>query len=137
MNKIKFINVILPIILLMILLFTNIGDNFVYIISLTMVIGWFLPYVSLILTGISMFNNSHKKLALFLNITSILLSLIIIFLIVKIFEKSFTIALIEYIIITILSTINTIIIYKDITSIIRKESKEINKIKKENNGIIK
>jgi len=138
MNKLlKILNILIPLVFLIILPFTNIGANFVYIMSLTMIIGWIFPYISLLLTGVSLLSNTHKKKALTLNIINILLTLIIIFLIIKIYENTFIIILIEYIIITIISIINSIYLYKDLTKELKKETKEINKLKKENNGIIK
>ena len=138
MNKLlKILNILIPLVFLIILPFTNIGANFVYIMSLTMIIGWIFPYISLLLTGVSLLSNNHKKKALTLNIINILLTLIIIFLIIKIYENTFIIILIEYIIITIISIINSIYLYKDLTKELKKETKEINKLKKENNGIIK
>jgi len=135
--NIKLLNIVIPLIMLVILLCTNIGDNFIYIMTLTLIIGWLIPYLTLLLTGVCMYLETHTKLSLIINILNILTTLFIIILLIKIFEKSFIIILIEYIIIFILSIINIIILYKNINKGIKEYSKEIKKIKKENNGIIK
>ena len=135
--NIKLLNIVIPLIMLVILLCTNIGDNFIYIMTLTLIIGWLIPYLTLLLTGVCMYLETHTKLSLIINILNILTTLFIIILLIKIFEKSFIIILIEYIIIFILSIINVIILYKNINKGIKEYSKEIKKLKKENNGIIK
>lgn len=130
-------NIILPLILFAVLLFTNLSEKFMSIISITIIIGWALPYFVLILTGLSIYNKSHKKLGLTLNILNIILLTFLIILISSIIEKQLIIILIEYILMLIVSIINTIIF----TIYLRKhrdpEIDKIIKTKKENNGIIK
>jgi hypothetical protein len=46
-------NIILPLVLFAVLLFTNLSEKFMSIISITIIIGWALPYFVLILTGLS------------------------------------------------------------------------------------
>ena len=107
------------------------------IISLTLIIGWALPYFVLIITGLSIYNKSHKKLGLTINILNIILLTFLIILISSIIEKKLIIILIEYILILIISLINSITF---ITYLRKNRDPEIDKIiktKKENNGIIK
>lgn len=130
-------NIILPLILFAILLFAELSEKFMSIISLTLIIGWALPYFVLIITGLSIYNKSHKKLGLTLNILNIILLIFLIILISSIIEKKLVLILVEYILMLIISLINSItfIIY-----LRKNRDPEIDKIiktKKENNGIIK
>ena len=80
MNKLKkilpVINLILPIILLLLILFLdNAGERVFYVIYMTGIIGWVLPLFTIFVTGIVQLRKVHYKLALILNIISILLSL--------------------------------------------------------------
>ena len=130
-------NIILPLILFAILLFAKLSEKFMSIISLTLIIGWALPYFVLIITGLSIYNKSHKKLGLTLNILNIILLIFLIILISSIIEKKLVLILVEYILMLIISLINSItfIIY-----LRKNRDPEIDKIiktKKENNGIIK
>ena len=130
-------NIILHLILFAILLFAELSEKFMSIISLTLIIGWALPYFVLIITGLSIYNKSHKKLGLTLNILNIILLIFLIILISSIIEKKLVLILVEYILMLIISLINSItfIIY-----LRKNRDPEIDKIiktKKENNGIIK
>ena len=130
-------NIILPLILFAILLFAELSEKLMSIIALTLIIGWALPYFVLIITGLSIYNKSHKKLGLTLNILNIILLIFLIILISSIIEKKLVLILVEYILMLIISLINSItfIIY-----LRKNRDPEIDKIiktKKENNGIIK
>ena len=130
-------NIILPLILFAILLFAELSEKFMSIISLTLIIGWALPYFVLIITGLSIYNKSHKKLGLTLNILNIILLIFLIILISSIIEKKLVLILVEYILMLIISLINSItfIIY-----LRKNRDPEIDKIiktKKDYNGIIK
>ena len=107
------------------------------IISLTLIIGWALPYFVLIITGLSIYNKSHKKLGLTLNILNIILLIFLIILIASIIEKDLIIIFIEYILMLIVSIINTIIFTINLRKNRDPEIDKIIKTKKENNGIIK
>lgn len=131
------LNIISPIILFIVLLFADISENFINIMTLTLVIGWILPFISLLLTGICIINKSHKKLCLTINIINILLILILLFLIISILDKKLIIVLIEYSIILIISTIDSILFIKYFKDNPDPEIVQINKTKKANNGIIK
>ena len=99
-------NIILPLILFAILLFAELSEKFMSIISLTLIIGWALPYFVLIITGLSIYNKSHKKLGLTLNILNIILLIFLIILISSIIEKKLVLILVEYILMLIISLIN-------------------------------
>lgn len=136
-NKLAILNIIIPIILFIILLFSDISENFINIMTLTLVVGWILPYITLILTGISLLNKSHKKLCLTINIINIILTSILLFLIISIIDKKLIIVLIEYSTILIMSIINSILFIKYFKENPDPEIVQINKTKKANNGIIK
>lgn len=140
MNKEKLLmitNIILPLILFAILLFTELSEKFMSIISVTIIIGWALPYFVLIITGLSLYNKSHKKLGLTLNILNVILTIFLIILISNIIEKTLILILVEYIIMLIMSILNIIIFIKYLRKDRDPEIDKIIKTKKENNGIIK
>ena len=130
-------NIILPLVLFAILLFSDLSEKFMSIISITIIIGWALPYFVLILTGLSIYNKSHKKLGLTLNLLNIILLAFLIILILNIIEKNLIIILIEYILMLIVSIINTIAFSAHLRKNRDPEIDKIIKTKKENNGIIK
>lgn len=138
------INIILPIVLFIGMTFFNVSEYFVTIMTLTLVIGWLIPYLSLILTGLSMQFEVEENKAYILNILSLLLSILISFLTISILEKKLIIILVEYIIIGLMNIINIIVYFpiinkkiKDKKAKVKEENKQIKKQKKENNGIIK
>ena len=141
MKKIlSIINIILPIILFSLLFLFDYSDNIIYIIIMSLFVGWIIPYINLMITGLSVMIDNHHKLSLVFNILNILLNALLIFLIALIYEKKFLIMIVEYAIMLILSIINTIYFEKkvDEDSITeKKEYAKIKKIKKENDGIIK
>lgn len=141
MKKIlSIINIILPIILFSLLFLFDYSDNIIYIIIMSLFVGWIIPYINLMITGLSVMIDNHHKLSLVFNILNILLNALLIFLIALIYEKKFLIMIVEYAIMLILSIINTIYFKKkvDEDSITeKKEYAKIKKIKKENDGIIK
>ena len=108
---------------------------------MTIVIGWVIPYTVLLITGIAMYYKKQPKLVLIFNITNILLSIMITFLSLYLFDKKMLIIIIEYAIMAIVSIINVIYYIKYLkkhpTNIKRKkEYEEIKKIKEKNNGAI-
>lgn len=130
------INIIIPIILLFILLIAKLSEDTIYIMMMTVIIGWLIPYITPLITGLALLNKSHHKRALLLNICSILLSIFCISMIIILFDKHFIIMLIEYIIIIILNIINTIYLIIYIKKHPNLENKRIKEIKKKNNGAI-
>ncbi len=141
MKKIlSIINIILPIILFALLFLFDYSDNIIYIIIMSLFIGWIIPYINLMITGLSVMIDNHHKLSLVFNIFNILLNALLIFLIALIYEKNFIIMIVEYGIMLILSIINTIYFKKKVDEDSISEKKEyakIKKIKKENDGVIK
>ena len=111
-NIFAILNIIIPILLFVILLFSDLSENFMYIMTLTIVIGWIIPYFVLLITGICIFNKSHHKLCLTNNIINIILVALLIFLISSIYDSKMLLVLIEYIIIGIISIINICYYYK-------------------------
>lgn len=136
-KKLIVLNTLTPIVLFIILLFLNISENFINIMTLTLFIGWALPYLTLILTGLSILNKSHRKLALTINIINSLLTLVLIILVICIIDKLLIGILIEYIIIMIITLINIKSLSKYIKENPDPELDEISRTKKANNGIIK
>ena len=136
-KKLIVLNTLTPIVLFVILLFLNISENFINIMTLTLFVGWALPYLTLILTGLSILNKSHRKLALIINIINSLLTLVLIILVICIIDKLLIGILIEYIIIMIITLINIKSLSKYIKENPDPELDEISRTKKANNGIIK
>lgn len=141
-NKIlAWINIIIPLILFIILNITEYSDNIITIITLTLFVGWLIPYLNTFLTGIALLTNTRHKMCAISNILSTILSTIITIMIISIYDNNFLSMLLEYIVLIIINLINSIyyIIYliKHHKPKINPEYAEIKKIKKENNGIIK
>lgn len=136
-KKLIALNILIPLIMFIAVLLTGLTSNFMNIVTFTLVVGWALPYLALILTGLAILNNSHRKLSLIINIFNILLTLVLITFVICIMEKALILILIEYIIILAMSILNTVMIIKDIQLNPDPEIEEINKIKSQNNGIIK
>lgn len=136
-KKLIILNTLVPVVLFLILLFTNISENFINIMTLTLFIGWALPYFTLILTGLSILNKSHRRIALIINIINSLLTLVLLILILCIFDKLLIIIFIEYLLIMIITIINIISISKYLKENPDPELDEISRTKKANNGIIK
>ena len=133
------INIIIPIISFILLFFFDYSDNIIYIILMTLFIGWIIPYLNLLITGIAILNDSHYKLARIFNIFSIILNIVIIFFIISLYEKKFLLMIIEYSIFIVISIINVIYFHKKVKSDTTEleENQKIKKIKKETDGVIK
>lgn len=136
-KKLIALNILVPLIMFILVLVTGLTSSFMNIVTFTLVVGWALPYLALILTGLAIFNKTHRKLSLTINIFNILLTLVLITFVICIMEKALILILIEYIIMLAMSILNTIMFFKDMQSNPDPEIEEINKIKSENNGIIK
>lgn len=136
-KKLIAFNILIPLFMFALILTTGLSKNFMNIITFTFVVGWALPYLALILTGLAIFNKSHRKLSLTINIFNTLLTLVLITFVLCIMEKALILILVEYIIMLIMSIINIVLIIKDMKNNPDPEIDEINKIKMENNGIIK
>ena len=55
------INAISGVLLFLILLFTKTSANFVYIIIMSLFVGWAIPFLSLIISGITIKIEKHLK----------------------------------------------------------------------------
>lgn len=136
-KKLITLNIILPLIMFSIILLTGLSEKFMNIITITFIVGWALPFLDLILTGFAMITKTHRKLGVTLNLFNVFALVVLIIFVLCIMEKKLIIILIEYIIILIISVINIIALLKDMNANPDKEIEEINKIKLENNGVIK
>ena len=133
-------NIIIPILSFILLFFFDYSDNIIYIILMTLFIGWIIPFINLIITGISILNDNHHKLTLVFNIFSAFLNIVIIFLIIKLYEHKFIIMIIEYSLFLILNILNSIYFMNKVkldNIEEQQENKKIKNIKEKNNGIIK
>jgi len=130
-KKLAILDILIPIILLVILLFSKLSDNTVIIISLTLFIGWVIPYFVNIITGIIIIKNSHHQLGIIANILSIILLLIIITLVIRLLDKGLIVFLV-----TICNFIYFKKYKKSHPSKSTIEKKTIKEKKKKNNGAI-
>jgi amino acid transporter len=138
-KALSIIDIITPIILLIILLFAKLSENTVIVITLTLFIGWVIPFFINIITGIILLKNSHQRLGLIANLLNIILTLILIILVIRIMDKGTMIFLIEYIILIVLSILNYISLrsyLKNHPSKSKLEKNSIKEKKKKNNGAI-
>ena len=146
MTKIKrrilgIINIILPIILGIILLFADLSESVIYIMVMTLIIGWAIPFAVPIVTGLTIIYRKQPKLALIFNIVNLLLCTMIILLCIYLYDKKMLTMIIDYSIIGLLSIINIIyfIIYlkkHHKKNNLKEEYKEKKRIKEKNNGAI-
>jgi len=125
------INIVIPLICFIILLFSKLSDNTLYLILMTGIIGWIIPYFVLLITGLSLISLKQPKLTLIFNSLNIILSIMIIIFNIRLIDKSLLIMLIEYIIMTCISVTNTIYLIIYIKKNISKENNQIKKIKKQ------
>lgn len=144
-NILALLNIIVSLVLGIILLFSELSDNTVYIMLMSLIVGWAIPYLVLLITGITIFYKTHPRLTLIFNIINIVLCLLLLFLVISIYDSKMLNFLVDYIIIGIISIINTIYfiinikndrVRKEIKLNKKKEKEEIKRIKKENNGAI-
>lgn len=134
-------NIILPIILGIILLFSDLSESVIYIMVMTLIIGWAIPFAVPIVTGLTIIYRKQPKLALIFNIVNLLLCIMIILLCIYLYDKKMLTMIIDYSIIGLLSIINIIyfIIYlkkHHKKNNLKEEYKEIKRIKEKNNGAI-
>ncbi len=134
-------NILLPIILFLILLLADLSEKIMYLMIMTLLVGWIIPYLVLLITGASLINLKKVKLTLVFNILNILLCTMILILGITIYESKLLIPIVEYIIMLLTSLVNVIylVIYQKNNKQVKKEDKEskkIKQIKKENNGAI-
>lgn len=136
LRNLKLLNIILPIIMFILLLVVKLSETTVYLFVMTLIIGWALPYFVLLITGFAQVKNLFHKLGLTLNIISIPLCILMLYLVISIYEPKQLIFVIEYSIILIMNILNSIYYIKYIKTHPNEENERIKKIKKENNGAI-
>lgn len=136
LSKLKLLNIILPIIMFILLLVLKLSENTVYLFVMTLIIGWALPYFVLLITGFAQVKNLFHKLGLTLNIISIPLCILMLYLVISIYEPKQLVFIIEYSIIFIMNILNVIYYIKYLKEHPNEENERIKKIKKENNGAI-
>ena len=139
MNKkiIAIVNIVLPIILFILMEFFEINDYFIDIVTLTLVVGWLVPFLVNIISGITFLNNSHKKLTFYSNVLSLILCFIILSYLMMIFNRSFIYPIILYSILSVLHILNGIVYLGENRKEKDEELEKINQAKKKNNGVIK
>ncbi len=139
MNKkiIAIVNIVLPIILFILMEFFEINDYFIDIVTLTLVVGWLVPFLVNIISGITFLNNSHKKLTFYSNVLSLILCFIILSYLMMIFNRSFIYPIILYSILSVLHILNGIVYLGENRKEKDEELEKIKQAKKKNNGVIK
>ncbi len=130
------IEVILPIVLFIILLVSKLSDNLMYIIMMSAFIGWAIPYFVILISGIAIFNNSHHKLGLIINILAVILDIVLLVFSFELYDKKMIVPTTEYILLLVFSIINIIYYIVYMKKHPSEETSNIKKIKKENNGAI-
>lgn len=138
-NKLALLNILLPIAMLIILLVSKLSENTVIIITLTLFVGWVIPYFICLITGIILYRNTHQKLGFIVNNLNLLLLLILITFCIRIYDKKILVFIIEYSILLVLSFLNITRFLKYIKthpSKAKLEKKDIKEKKKKNNGAI-
>ncbi len=125
-----FVNIIVPIILFIIVLFSELSDNMMYVIIMTVMVGWLIPYIVLLVSGISMLRGLKEKLILVFNILNVLVCLMNITLSVVLYDHKMLIIIVEYVVIMIISIVNVLVLFNKF-KILQREKRKI--LKKENN----
>ncbi len=117
------INIITAIVSFILLELSDTGVIFSTIMMLTLFVGWILPFIALLLSGIAIIIYAKYYVSLIFNITNILLTIIILFLCISVYESSLMLIIIEYSIIILLSILNIIYIIKNKEEIITENLK--------------
>ena len=97
---------------------------------MSLFVGWAIPFLSLIISGITIAISKHIKLTLVFDILTICLAAFLLSLIMSIYDKNFLILVIEYIFIIVLNIINIIYL---IIYIKKHPDLELRKIKEAKN----
>lgn len=137
------INILISVLGILSLLIFRMSENVIYIMMMTVMIGWIIPYFVPLITGIALINKSHYKRALVLNIVSILMIIFLIVMIKILYDKKMLFMLVTYIIFVIINIVNSIYIgiivkseYEKNKGKRQKEKEKLKKMKEENNGAI-
>lgn len=113
------LDILVAIISFIVLEFSNTDKIFSTIMLLTLFVGWILPYIALLLSGIGILIHTKYLINLIFNILNILLTMIILFLCISVYNKNLLLVIIEYSIIIVFSIINIIYIIKNKEKIIK------------------
>lgn len=135
-NILAYSNIIISLLFLIIFSFSIISDNVIYLMFITLFIGWAIPYFVLIITGISMLKKHRPKLSLIFNLCNLIITLILLNLCLSSYDKYLLVLIIEYSIIILISLINIIYYRFYLKRHPNLENERIKKLKKENNGAI-
>lgn len=135
-NILAYSNIIISLLFLIIFSFSIISDNVIYLMFITLFIGWAIPYFVLIITGISMLKKHRPKLSLIFNLCNLIITLILLNLCLSYYDKYLLVLIIEYSIIILISLINIIYYRLYLKRHPNLENERIKKLKKENNGAI-
>lgn len=137
------INILISVLGILSLLIFRMSENVIYIMMMTVMIGWIIPYFVPLITGIALINKSHYKRALVLNIVSILMIIFLIVMIKILYDKKMLFMLVTYIIFVIINIVNSIYIgiivkseYEKNKGKRQKEKEKLKRMKEENNGAI-
>lgn len=137
------INILISVLGILSLLIFRMSENVIYIMMMTVMIGWIIPYFVPLITGIALINKSHYKRALVLNIVSILMIIFLIVMIKILYDKKMLFMLVTYIIFVIINIVNSVYIgiivkseYEKNKGKRQKEKEKLKKMKEENNGAI-
>ena len=117
------IDIITAIVSFIILELSNTGVIFSTIMMLTLFVGWIFPFIALLLSGIAILIHAKYYINIVFNIINVLLTIIILFLCISVYESSLLLIIIEYSIIILLSILNIIYIKKNKEVIITENLK--------------
>lgn len=130
------VNIVLSLICFIVLFFSKLSDNTVYLMMITMLVGWAIPYFVLLVSGLELISMKHPKMSLVFNVLNVLVCLMDLIFTIRLFDKKMLILLIEYILMGILSLINVVYIVVYLRRNPNLENDMIKKIKDKNNGAI-
>ena len=116
-------SIILGIALLIVLHFVDVSDTFSSIMLMSLFVGWIFPYIALVLSGLGILIHSNYLITLIFNIINILVSLLMIFFVVKVYDSKLLIVLIEYVIMLVITIVNIIYLIINREEIIRDNLK--------------
>ncbi len=137
------INIIISILGIISLFAFKMSENVTYLMMMTVIIGWLIPYFVPLISGLAFLNESHYKSSLILNIASILMIIFVIIMIKILYDKHMLFMLIDYIVILVINLVNIVYLflilkddYKKNKKKKKKEKEKLKRMKEENNGAI-
>lgn len=130
------VNLLVSIIFGVLLFIGSLSEHMIYLITITLFIGWIMPYIVLFITGIQLIYMKHVKMTFVFNGLCILMCIMDFYFSLKLFDKKMILNLIQYGIMGIICFINFIYLLIYMKKHPDKENERIKKIKEENNGVI-